>query len=101
MSRRLELQTLLTDVLGSKNVYFQPPASVKMSYPCFVYSLDDINTNYADDLSYMRKKKYKITLVDKDPDSRFVDILLDRTNASFSRFYTADNLNHWVFLLYF
>jgi len=101
MERRLELQKLLTDILGSRNVYFQPPETIRMSYPCIVYALDDIDINYADNTSYTRIKRYKITLIDKDPDSTFVDSLLSELPTSFNRFYTADNLNHWVFLLYF
>ena len=101
MDRRLELQRLLTDILGSRNVYFQPPETVKMSYPCIVYALDDIDINYADNISYTRTKRYKITLIDKDPDSLFVDKILSETRSSFNRFYTSDNLNHWVFLLYY
>ena len=37
VDRRNDLQKLLVEVLGSKNVYFQPPESVKMKYPAIVY----------------------------------------------------------------
>ena len=37
MERRLELHEALCEVLGSRNVYFQPPDNVTMRYPCFVF----------------------------------------------------------------
>ena len=40
MDRRLKLQTLLESIKGVSKVYFQPPETVKMSYPCIVYLLD-------------------------------------------------------------
>ena len=32
MDRRLKLHEELCDILGSRNVYFQPPETVKMKY---------------------------------------------------------------------
>ena len=43
MRNRLDLQKIFEDILGSKNVYFQPPESLKMKYPAIRYSLDDID----------------------------------------------------------
>ena len=48
MASRLDLQTFLEELLESKNVYFQPPESVKMNYPAIVYALDDIDNVQAD-----------------------------------------------------
>ena len=48
MASRLDLQTFLEELLKSKNVYFQPPESVKMKYPAIVYALDDIENVHAD-----------------------------------------------------
>ena len=52
MSSRIELQDELENLLGSKNVYYQPPESVKMEYPAIVYRRSNINNNFADDLVY-------------------------------------------------
>ena len=40
MKNRIELQTLLEELLGSKNVYYQPPNNLSMSYPAILYSTD-------------------------------------------------------------
>ena len=52
MSRRIELQTILEGLLGSENVYFQPPENLKMKYDCIRYSRTKIKTVFADDTPY-------------------------------------------------
>ena len=101
MGTRLELQTMLETLLGSRNVYFQPPASVKMSYPAIVYSRANIKNTHADDDVYLQDRAYRVTVLDKNPDSHFVDLVSKLPMCSFQQHYTADNLNHDVFLLYY
>lgn len=101
MAQRLELQTVLVNLLGSSNVYFQPPPTVKMKYPCIIYKRDDINTDFADNKPYKNKKRYQVTVVDADPDSEIHERVAALPMCSFDRFYTADNLNHDVFNLFF
>lgn len=100
MDQRLELQGLLERVLGSQNVYFQPPENVKMKYPAIVYSLDDINHLHANNRPYIQNPAFMITLIDPDPTSKYVKELDSLEKCSFERFYVADNLNHWVFVKY-
>jgi len=47
MAPRLELQEVLESLLGSRNVYFQPPLNLKMNYPCIIYKRDDAETEFA------------------------------------------------------
>lgn len=101
MGTRLELQELLADLLGSKNVYFQPPATLHMNYPCIVYNRDDINMSYADNHPYRHKKRYQITVIDENPDSSILDKVAALPLCSYERFFAADNLNHDVFNLFF
>lgn len=102
MGIRLELHQELVEVLGSRNVYFQPPESVKMQYPCIIYNVTDQYDFYADDRKYHKKKKYDVMIISKDPDSEIPDQLDDHFKyCSFNRYYTADNLNHWVYQLYY
>lgn len=97
---RLQLQTLLESILGSRCVYFQPPESIHMNYPAIVYSLDSIANRNADDLTYNYNKRYQITAISSDPDDKIVDDLVALPMCSFQRSYKAENLNHWVFSLY-
>lgn len=101
MSRRTDLGLILRSVLGSQNVYFQPPKKQQIAYPCIIYALDDIHMKSADDMTYFHKKMYSVTLVDKNPDSEFVDKIIELPLCRFSRFYTVDNLNHWVFEIFY
>lgn len=102
MSRdREELQYILEDVLGNTRVYFQPPANVRMSYPAIVYSLDNIDDLHANDNKYLRNKSYQVTVIDKDPDSEIAERLSELQFCSFERAYTSDNLNHFVFRIFY
>lgn len=95
----INLQYILEDILGSRNVYFQPPENLKMKFPCIRYSLDNIKSTRADDRNYYNSNSYQIIYIDDDPDSEIPDRILDLPMCRFERFYTADNLNHWVFTL--
>lgn len=98
---RLGLQTKLEKILGTRNVYFQPPESIKINYPAIIYSLDKINADHADNLKYKKYKQYTVTLIDKDPESEYADALFELPYSSFKTFYTKDNLNHFIFTLYY
>lgn len=101
MGQRLELHAKLGEILGNKHVYFQPPETIKMVYPCIVYNLSDIHELHADDSSYKRKRMYTLTVIDKNPDSEIPDRLLDLPYCAFDRWYASDGLNHFVFTLYY
>ena len=102
MSSRIELQTKLEAVLGSRNVYFQPPESIKIKYPAIVYELADIMTDKANNKNYIRNHRYTVTLIHTNPDNELKDDLIDAFNLiSFDRFYTKDGLNHYVYDLYY
>ena len=74
MASRLDLQTFLEELLESKNVYFQPPESVKMKYPAIVYTLDDIENVHADNRVYSSHRHYSVTVIDYDPDLSLIHI---------------------------
>lgn len=101
MASRLDLQSKLEEILGNRNVYYQPPTSLAMSYPAIVYSLNNININPANDKNYIRSKRYELTLIDKLPDNKCIDKLLDLPTCKFDRHFKSDNLNHYTFTLYY
>ena len=100
MASRLNLQTKFEELLGSRNVYYQPPASVKMQYPAIVYKRKNIETRFASNVVYMQSPCYEVVLIDKNPDSVFIDKILQIPYCSYDRHYTSDNLNHDVFTIY-
>ena len=107
MSRRLELHKKLCDILGcpetgvSCRAYFQPPSSVKMQYPAIVYSLDDVDSTYANDVTYLTTKRYAVTVIDKNPDTDLIDKVMTLPMCYFNRSYTRDNLNHFVLEVFY
>ena len=102
MDSRIELQSNLEAVLGSRNVYFQPPESLKLKYPAIVYGLADIMTDKANNRNYIRKHRYTVTLIHTDPDNELKDSILDLfNNISFDRVYASDGLYHYVYDLFF
>lgn len=100
MRDRNELHELLEQILGSSNVYYQPPASVKMDYPAIVYSKSDIQNSHADNKVYRQDISYEIIVIDKSPDSKAADTISGLSKCRFNRHYVADNLHHDVFTLF-
>lgn len=102
MGSRIDLQTKLEAVLGSRNVYFQPPESLKIKYPAIIYSLGGINLRYADNMPYMKGRYYTVILIHNNPDNEVVDEMLAAFSyVDFERAYVQDNLYHYVFEIYF
>lgn len=101
MASRIELHNKLVEILGNTNVYFQPPETLKLAYPCIVYKLDRLNSRQADNEKYIVTRSYTVTLIHKDPDNEIVDKLFRLPGCRFDRPFTANNLNHYVFTLYY
>lgn len=101
-NRRLLLHEELCKILGSRNVYFQPPGTVKMNYPCIRYTRDRGQHIKADNKTYIYRQAYQIMYIDPNPDNDIVDKLIEHFGEiSYNRNYVADNLNHDVLVLYY
>lgn len=96
---RVELQTILEGI--TENVYFQPPNNIQLNFPCIMYQRDTTETEYANNSSYRRTKGYQVTVIDRNPDSVLPDVVEELPMCAFDRFFTADNLNHYVFTIFF
>ena len=99
MGQRLDLHQILLTI--TSHVYFQPPTNVKLEYPCIVYHRGFADTRFADDFPYSYTKRYMITVIDSDPDSEIPSKVAALPMSLFNRFYTADELNHDVYNVYF
>lgn len=101
-TRRVELQHKLEKVPNVKKVYFQPPANVKLTYPCIIYNRDGGISKFADNDPYNFRRRYTLTVVDPDPDSEIPDFIANHFRMCISdRTYISDNLYHHVFSLYY
>ena len=102
MASRIDLHDELIEVLGNSNVYFQPPESKKLEYPCIVYSLDGVDKMNANDKIYHHERRYTCIAIGKDPDTTIIDDMLRHfMMVRYSRRYQSDNLYHDVFELYY
>jgi len=82
-------------------VYFQPPTNLKLLYPCIVYERDSAISAFANNRPYRYTKRYAVTVIDRDPDSALPNQLAALPLCTFTRFFTADDLNHDVYNIFF
>lgn len=98
----LKLATILENILGSKNVYYQPPPNVEMKYPCIVFKLSSGDSQFADNKPYIYTDRYSIQLISKDPvEDEIHDKIVHLPMCIFDRPFTKNNLNHWNYYIYF
>lgn len=83
------------------NVYYQPPPSVKLKYPCIIYERRSGDTSYADNKPYRFDYSYTVTYIDPDPDSGVPFKIAELPMCKMDRCFTSDNLNHSVFIIYY
>jgi len=101
LAQRLLLHEALVDLLGTTNVYFQPPPDFQMTYPCIVYSRDDQSVKRGDNVAYNVRQRYQVTYIDKNPDGDSIDALAEFPLSAFSRHFVTSGLNHDVFSIYY
>lgn len=101
MADRPNLQTFLEKLLGSRNVYFQPPESIQLKYPAIVYSRKKIKNKHAGNTVYQQLFSYELIVIDKDPDSEIVRKVSMLPTCEHDRHFKSDNLNHDVFTIYY
>ena|SRR5690349_12688703 len=99
MGLRSDLHDLLLTLCD--NVYFQPPKTATMKYPCIVYQRDYMLDEHADNYPYRTTVRYQVTVIDRNPDSEIVPRVKELSMCTYDRFFTADNMNHDVFKLFF
>ena len=102
MGQRLDLHNELLELLGSPNVYFQPPETLKINYPCIIYKKRGGNTRFAGNHPYKHDASYDLTVIDRNPDSDIPKrVAMHFPMCIHSRSYTSNNLNHDSFILYY
>ena len=99
-SRRIILHQKLESLLGTRNVYFQPPTGTQLKFPCIVYNLSTANDVHADDQIYRRLYRYSLTYITKDPDDPKRDLIDNLQYCSFDRVVASDNLYHYYYTIY-
>lgn len=101
MGTRLELQSKFEELLGSRHVYYQPPEGTKIEYPAIKYSINNIESNYANNAKYSNHTRYDVIVISRTPNDEIIQKILAMPYSSFDRHYVSNNLNHDSLTLYF
>lgn len=93
---KLQRETLTTFFKTlTPNVYFQPPASVRLNYPAIIFNRDGWDPTFANDSVYLESRAYEILVISDDPDATIAQSILNGLNYVYiDREYVADNLYH-------
>lgn len=95
-----ELQAIFEELLESENVYYNPPASVRMKYDAIVFTRSSIKNVSANNSVYRQLYAYQVTTITYDPDAPIIDKISKLPRCTWNRSYVNENLHHNVFTIY-
>lgn len=95
------LFNILSSISGVSKVYFQPPETVKLIFPCILYSVSSDRVNYANNDIYKGMIRYDVTVMDKNPKSNIAKLVRKLPYCKFDRCFQKDNMNHFVFTIFY
>lgn len=99
---RKDLGMIYRQILGNDNVYFSPPSSKQMKYPCIKYDLSDMSAVYADNRLYNLMYRYEVVLITHMADnSDLLEKILSLPFTRLDRTYYVEGLHHYVFTVYY
>lgn len=83
------------------NVYYQPPESVKLKYPCIIYAMETLSPQYADNNPYLLHTSYGMRYITREPDDETVYNLALLPKCKHGKMYAKDNLYHHSYTIYY
>lgn len=104
---RIALHDILCKILneqslnGEEHCYFEPPANISIKYPCIIYNYTNDLDDFADNIHYNSSKRYTITIIDSDPDSKIPSKLKALPYCTSDRNFSIDGLCHFVYTLFY
>lgn len=102
MERRLKLQMELSKILNSDHVYFNPPETIKLQYPCIIFKKKGANLKKADNRVYRKTSQYQLIYIRDKNDELMENKLLDAfPMISEGVSYTSQNLLHTPYTLFY
>lgn len=99
MGNRPNLQNKLLEL--NKNVYFQPPESMRLVYPAIVFKFSKPQNTFADDEVYKQSEFYEVTVIDRDPDRAIAKKVSKLPRTRFVTSFVSDNLYHEIYTIYY
>lgn len=96
--KRLALHQEFVNILGvASNVYFMPPQEMLLSYPAIVYYVGGGSDSYADNVRFLPRTTFDVTLIEYDPLSPKVDAIRDLKHSSYMTSFKKDGLHQHKF----
>lgn len=74
-AHRMKLSAKLKEFVHPDNVHFQPPATVKLKYPCIIYHRMPAHKEFANNTKFLNKPLWRVQVIDKNPDSTIGETL--------------------------
>lgn len=97
---RIELHHQLEQSFGVK-AYYQPPESMKLTYPCVVYSFETFNTRNANNMPFVINERYKVSYLHKNvDDSRCKAVLRDFDKITHTQHYVTNGVYNDIYYIY-
>jgi len=100
MKTRSDLQLYLENVSGVK-VYFNPPETVQLTYPCIVYNRDYIYNHHADNKIHLQENRYVVNVLDKKVDGDIFKIISKLPRCRYKNHSFKNGISQDSFTLYF
>lgn len=101
-NKRAELHSKLEEIAGKGKVHFQPPETVKLSYPCIVYERSAGDTDFANNMPYRFQMRYTLTVISRHADEPINGKLaMSLPSILYNRHFVTDGLHHDVFSIYY
>ena len=96
--KRLALHQEFVNILSNaSNVYFMPPQEMHLSYPAIVYYVGGGSDSYADNVRFLPRTTFDVTLIEYDPMSAKVDAIRDLKHSSYMTSFKKDGLHQHKF----
>lgn len=97
-TKRLALHQEFVNILGNASrVYFMPPQEMRLSYPAIVYYVGGGSDSYADNVRFLQRTTFDVTLIENDPLSAKVDAIRDLKHSSYMTSFKKDGLHQHKF----
>lgn len=97
LALRDKLHSIMEECGETPKLYFQPPETVKLEYPCIVYYFNTFLNDYADNAPYHTRLSFTATYITRDYDSKVPIRMAKEPMFRFDRQYTSDNLYHYAY----
>lgn len=100
---RIDLHNMIKSLTPTGwNIYFQPPESIKLSFPCIIYGRGEIDAKYADDKMYVGKRAYNVQIISRDPECTLAEtLMMNISGCKSTGLSVIDNLYHDNLTIYY